>query len=759
MKFGHPGEHPLAASPVFWRLVLLSILLAGTFIRLQRLDANSLWLDEVTTEWYAQKNVAQMLHILVRYDDHPPIMYLVAIYQRKLFGPSDFAARLPWAYAGILGPAIMFVVGKRLLNREGGLIASALLAFWPIHVWYSQEARQYALLVFFSWCSLYFLIRGWQEKRPSLWGGFVLSTAGNLYTHNVALVWLAAESLLILVMAAAKGLAASKSKIRFLNWGQQTLLPFGLSLLAIFVLYLPWLPEMLRQKQRLGGHVQVPALHYLNFISQRIFVEFNGGTPFLLYGGGVLSVLGLLALIVRYRREEVMWILGMLLLPLILTAGVGSGHFFAPRYLLPLLGPYLLLIAAGVQGGYSFFSRDSQRMTTAKVLPVVILTCLILYPASDRYVQRGKEDWRGVAQYLAHHRQPGDVILGDGTFYGRGGDARRVSWCLGYYLQNDHAVIRVEPGLTSKLPDESARGNVWGILWHQSPLRISKTIRKTVYMTNFKDILVLRLRNPHGRVWENVPRLLDAMLQLVKDPGARVDERLALAEVYAASGQWQQASAQWLQAAREVPQSNRGLSDKVQAFAKRLDLQATLVQAREAAKAGKIERARTLYRELLAKSQKEEETFRILMDWVGNERLHGDPAMATTLVEEALRLRPQDVNARANYCAALEEAGRYSRALKACRWLLKNAPHNFWGYYYLGLAYRNSGHEEKALDVFEEAVRRAKTNDERAMALVNIVKVAVKMHACSTVQRWVKRFPTAAALHRDTIEALVAQCR
>ncbi len=62
------------------------LLLAATFLRLYHLDESSLWLDEITTEWYSQEAPQELLENLVERDDHPPLTYLIAIYRRRLAG-------------------------------------------------------------------------------------------------------------------------------------------------------------------------------------------------------------------------------------------------------------------------------------------------------------------------------------------------------------------------------------------------------------------------------------------------------------------------------------------------------------------------------------------------------------------------------------------------------------------------------------------------------------------------------------------------
>ena len=76
-----------------------------------------------------------------------------------LFG----AATVPLAYC----------IGAELSSRRAGLITAALVAVNPMLIWYSQEARSYALLVFFCAASLLFFARALRTRsgpRPGALG-------------------------------------------------------------------------------------------------------------------------------------------------------------------------------------------------------------------------------------------------------------------------------------------------------------------------------------------------------------------------------------------------------------------------------------------------------------------------------------------------------------------------------------------------------------------------------------------------------------
>ncbi len=561
-------------------LLILLILLLATFLRLYHLDKSSLWLDEIITQEYAQKAPEVLLKGLANYDDHPPLFYLIAIYERKIAGGSDFASRLPAAFADILSVAIIFTLGKRLEGWRTGLLAAILLAAWPMQLQYSQEARPYSLLMLFSLASLYFLYCGTETGSVFHWAAFTLTTVGNLYTHNFAFIWLLSQAILVVAI----GIVKFARLHQYTETVRRLLLPFTLSLFASSLFYLPWYPQMLLQRRRLVGKMVLPSSSYLHFVLQKSAISFSGKSVLLLYGSLIFIALGSVYLL-KARRWETLIVMAIpAAVPVLVVWILPSSHFFAARYLLPVLGPLLLLMATGLWWslellrlrGQGSIRRLLPALTATESIALVFLVLVFLFPADSRYYGKRKEDWRGAAAYIAARSVPGDVIIGDGTIYGRGGDARRVQKGLGYYLPDSEDAIAAAPGISFRLPaNKQATGQVWGVIWHQTPLlpvlHIDKAER-VAEIKDFKDVVVLQLKSPTGLVWNDTSRMLQVMVQMLYEPGARIDERLALAELFAARGQNAIASEQLHLAEEAIPKGNSALGDRIASFAAKIGM-------------------------------------------------------------------------------------------------------------------------------------------------------------------------------------------
>lgn len=131
----------------WWGLILL-VMVTGASLRLIGLGSKSLWFDEAFTVILSEKPLREIWRFPEKPGDdpHPRLYKTLLHYWIPVFGRSEFAVRLPTAYASILNMALLGLLARRLFNRQIALIAIALLALSPLEVWYAQETRMYMIV-------------------------------------------------------------------------------------------------------------------------------------------------------------------------------------------------------------------------------------------------------------------------------------------------------------------------------------------------------------------------------------------------------------------------------------------------------------------------------------------------------------------------------------------------------------------------------------------------------------------------------------
>ncbi len=223
----------IAPSSRLARLSFLLLILAAFALRVLRLDAQSLWYDEGVTAAIAQRGLSELTRWTAN-DIQPPLYYYMMAGWGALAGWSEWALRFPSVFFGLLLIPLLALVAWRLTAlRAAAWMAALLAAFHPLLVYYSQEARMYALLLALAVLAAYLLLRLASPPRPArlLWLSYIGVATAAAYTHYFAFFLLLALGCAWLLDRPTRAQVG-----RFLA-----------ASLAILVLYLPWMAVLLTQ--------------------------------------------------------------------------------------------------------------------------------------------------------------------------------------------------------------------------------------------------------------------------------------------------------------------------------------------------------------------------------------------------------------------------------------------------------------------------------------------------------------------------------
>jgi mannosyltransferase len=189
--------------PPWWPLAALILLAAA--LRLATLTEQSFWYDESFTPVHVlHAGLGATLKALVHSENTPPLWYLLAWVDVRLFGDGALALRLPSALAGIATVPVVWAIGNALSGRRAALIGAAIVAVNPLFVWYSQEARAYGLFVFFAALAMLCFVRLLREPSTTRAAWFALSSTLALLTHYFAVFLLIPMVLLLLRKRSAR---------------------------------------------------------------------------------------------------------------------------------------------------------------------------------------------------------------------------------------------------------------------------------------------------------------------------------------------------------------------------------------------------------------------------------------------------------------------------------------------------------------------------------------------------------------------------
>src|SRR3954454_23517914 len=185
--------------------LLAGITVAGALLRFLTLDVQSYWLDEVATVNILHREFGDIFSAVASGESTPPAYYVLAWVWAKLFGTGEVGLRSLSALFGTATIPLAFLLGRELVGRRTGLVAAALCAFNPLLVWYSQEARSYALMILLAGLSLFAFLRALEDGTARRLAAWVLAAMAAVATHYFAGFLIGAEAAWLLWRSPARG--------------------------------------------------------------------------------------------------------------------------------------------------------------------------------------------------------------------------------------------------------------------------------------------------------------------------------------------------------------------------------------------------------------------------------------------------------------------------------------------------------------------------------------------------------------------------
>lgn len=388
------------------KFLLLGILILGLALRLINLN-QSLWLDEAISVNGARNFSA--IELLAKFspgDFHPPLHYLLLKVWISVFGASEVSARSLSVLFGVATIWVVFLIGRRLFTREIGLIAAVFMATAPLHIYYSQEARMYVPVAFFTAVAVLFFLKLIGKNGDNLinWLGLILSGTVLLYTDYLpGFIFI---FFIFYLLFFERGHLKKYNKKWFA------------AAATTAVLFLPWLPIFLQQFQA-GLLVKTRSPEWWNvlgrtnlkevflvpikFVIGRIPVDSSVFHVATLTVTAILFATLLFISFKKLRENCFLWL--WLLIPVVGSAILGLRlSVFSYFRLIFVLPAFYLLLAAGA---LSFRSKKAQALAVLVVTGInFIATSLYLF--NPRF---HREDWRSAVRFIESNSQENAATL------------------------------------------------------------------------------------------------------------------------------------------------------------------------------------------------------------------------------------------------------------------------------------------------------------------------------------------------------------
>ncbi len=169
-----------------WQIVLLAaLLLCGLGLRFFRIESTPIWCDELLSVHLSSGHNFSVDHlprdVVISHppdlltlanaapwwtvwtslsgDVHPPLYYVSLRLWRTMFGDSPLALRSLSAVLGTASIFFIFLAGRELAGTAAGLWVAAINVVATQHIYYSQEARMYAMALLWISAVLWIVLR------------------------------------------------------------------------------------------------------------------------------------------------------------------------------------------------------------------------------------------------------------------------------------------------------------------------------------------------------------------------------------------------------------------------------------------------------------------------------------------------------------------------------------------------------------------------------------------------------------------------
>lgn len=371
---------------VAWALIAI-----GIGLRLFNLIDNRLWGDEIFSVALAESPLLDVLVSAVRYDVHPPLYYL-QLHFWQYFSRSDtwyVVNSLLWNLAAM---ASVFVVCRRIYDRETAIFTAALFAILPQQVFFAETVRMYAMamvLILWTWYFVEEYIRNSNFSRRDRVILVALGAAFNLI-HGVAFIVIGCLGIYGLVR-----LIETRQKHRIATF----IILF--TLIEIFAAY-----SLVIGALRSTVGLQEFDLSSIGINLTMTILGYN--IPYPQFAGVLAFVAFVIPCLFIERARMVAGILFVFPLAAFLVISLTVKPIFGFRPL-SMFTPFLIIaLALGVRAAVTQATAKPLLRYWALSVPIVFLLAALNFSATYE-----KENYAAISNYWAKHSKKGEALYVD----------------------------------------------------------------------------------------------------------------------------------------------------------------------------------------------------------------------------------------------------------------------------------------------------------------------------------------------------------
>lgn len=415
---------------------MIAIILFAALALRSLLLNQSLWLDEgINVNNAANLDFKTLLLKYSLSDFHPPLYHAILKLTTMLAGTSEIAVRVPSVIFGVVSVYLTYLIGKKLFEEKTALIAATLMATAPLAIYYSQEARMYALAAAAAAASVYFFISILEKDRLINWIGFISSTVIMLYSDYLPY---------LLIPTYITYLFLNRKIVK-----KHTLKAFFPALVIITLLISPWLLILPAQfstglsaaaaspawSQVVGApELKNTALVFVKFAIGRVSIADKTTYALVLLPIGLFTLFLFALSLFRFSQKRsilIYWLAVPLLLAYAISFSIPIFAYFRFLFILPA---FYLICASAI----NTISYPSLVRFLLAIFLVINLSSTFAYFQNPKFQ---REDWRGATNYVIQNTDKNTITLFESNY------------TMGPFDYYNYGRIKAEGGLDSFNPN------------------------------------------------------------------------------------------------------------------------------------------------------------------------------------------------------------------------------------------------------------------------------------------------------------------
>jgi mannosyltransferase len=425
----------LARSPrllsAFDPAVAIVTVLTVIGLALRAVGSNSeLWYDEIYSLVVSSRPPLRELLTTYYGDIQHPLYSLLAHVSVAALGETAWTVRLPAIVFGVASIPLLFLLGRAVASTHEALLASALLTVSYHHIWFSQNARGYTALLFWTLLCTLLFYQGLERRRWLPFLGYAVAAALGAYTHLTIVFVVVSHAIAVLLLAPQR----SERREEGPGWLARPMAAIVLSGVLTVALYAPMLSQVINFY--LHGTAKMKALSTPGWALLETLrgLQLGFGSQLVVAAGAFLVGCGLWG----YWKENRPAFL-LLVLPGVVT-GLGLvvvlGKLY-PRYLFLLAGFAILIVVRGAMVLGALLARlgnSPRRSALGQAIGIGSIALVIVASAGSlgRVYGHPKQDFSGALRFVESERQGTEPVLTAGA----------AAWPIQHYYERDWPQIK-----------------------------------------------------------------------------------------------------------------------------------------------------------------------------------------------------------------------------------------------------------------------------------------------------------------------------